>query len=335
MAKITAKHLRDRWVSLTKEVDNPLQQLKQVTKSFSLSPFGTILGMNDFRGLPLVSNAGATSLNEKIAGLTFSNHDFSHATISQTHFDGCHFENCKFDQSSWLDTYFWNKCSFESCSFSDTTFNQVAFNSNEFRKCVFIDTKWKGRLNSFVDVNILNCKFVGDIKSFDFRSAVFSNTVFEGSLHDVTFRGWVSKKQPHPRFSSTENGGVWLETPIEMVSNKMEGVDFSKANLTMTNLADYCYLTKVILPNRQSHCAFVRSEKTFQSILRAIESQYENQNSVKEKLVTVINTSYKPHPSLPHAICHIDDHVNYLPPGVWRECFHLIVSVTDKCGTRL
>jgi uncharacterized protein YjbI with pentapeptide repeats len=273
----------------------------------------------------------------ELHNLQIRNADFTGATLGEIHFHKCDFENCKFDQCSISNVSFWSGCNMRNCSFDGATIVGQASNEIDFSDCSFVKTKWKGRYNFFNSVHMTDCVFEGSFKTFDFGGAIMKNVKLKGSFYDVTFHGWQSLKSPHPRLTRPGDSTAWLETPFDMVPNKMDSVDFSEANLRMTNLQDYCYLDRCVLPPIMTHCVFRKSTEMLMEVKTQLEETFSKQHQVKvrEALYRRFYIGANPHPTTPHAICNVEDCMEGVDAEAGRKLFEIVVATSERLGARV
>jgi hypothetical protein len=179
--------------------------------------------------------------------------------------------------------------------------------------------------------------FEGSFKTLDFGGAIMKNVQFRGSLYDVTFHGWKHLKVPHPRQTRSGDKLVWQETPYDMVPNKMEGVDFSKSELRMTNLTDYCYLDRAIFPPLSTHCVFRRTARMVHALKDDITKALPKKElyDTRDKLIKYVAARYEPHPTQPHEICCAEDLSASLGAEDGRKLYEIVVESSQRIGTHV
>lgn len=343
MATLNAKQLKARWAHAIPVSSNPAEALLLATASFTVSPFGATNGRLDFRGVSIAGCAETkTSTIESVpAGITLFNLalkriDFTGASFEDIQFFDCVISDCVFDLCFWRSILFWGKSKIVDCSFLKSKLHAIGFNEADIDRCHFIKTKWISRYNYFKMVRFGDCVFEGPINGLNFGSAILRACKFIGDLHDVTFCGW--KTYPHPQrvVTGTEPGqGYWLETPFELIPNKMEGVDFSQATMRMTNLHYYCYLHRVILPSLETHCVIVRSPKLKEALESAVKQKFSSSNleASRDAMLSQMHW-FNYHAYVPHYIIHRDSFRN-LSSEDSDALFLLTAEVAEALNLRL
>jgi uncharacterized protein YjbI with pentapeptide repeats len=322
MASSDLRKLRQRWLANTD--GQYAVNLHEKTSGFTKSPFGEFEGQLDFRGLPFTPGVD-------LANLTVANANFSGSTLHSVQVTDVALVDCKLDSSEFNGVDFSGSCRISGTSFYRAAIANTSHIGSRIERCSFRDTRWKSKGNSFVNTTLNGCVFEGSMKTFDFGQARLEDCKFKGDLYDVTFHGWCDMFSP--RFVQTNGETTWLDTPFEIIHNKMDHVDFSEANLSMTTLFDFCYLHRTYLPPRDTHCVFERSQFTFDEVLAAIRAEFSK--PIAEKLIEHVTVFYRPHPSVPHAVLNINDFESSLADDIRLALFEIFARATEKLGTRL
>jgi uncharacterized protein YjbI with pentapeptide repeats len=335
---MSLKKIAERWRDQISKTSDIANDILRITNSFKCSPFEDVDHRIDLRGLPVVGKLDgdgplASPMNTELRDLLVRNVDFSRATFQRVFFYSCQFENCKFDQSTLNDITFSDGCEMNGCSFTGASVEQFNCIEIDFLRCTFEKTKWKGRYNFFRKIRIVECAFEGPLKSIDFGGAIIEDTRFKGLLHEVKFHGWRSYNGQHPRLVRHGDSTEWLETPFEMVPQKMKGVDFSEADLRMTELTDYCYLQQAVLPPITSHCVFEQSVAMLEALKKEITKAFAKGD--QDNVLRYVGVFYAPHPTQPHAICNIADLSERLGTENGHRLYEIIVSTSERIGTRV
>ena len=227
--------LKKRW-----DVYPTLQELLTATQNLSVSPFGlTEEGLQDFRGIKLIGERVQVPLRngymwENISQplhISLSYADFSgsvwqYFAIEETDDFTPVIDHVIFDESMFqLSAYAicGNGATFLSCSFAGCKYKWGDFIGATLKDCRFTQIKKNVRLK-FNSCKLLeNCLFSGEIHKALFGYSNLKNCTFEGLLYDCSFEG-VEK------IGNLRKGEI---IPPEKVDNRMDGLDFSKADIIM------------------------------------------------------------------------------------------------------
>jgi uncharacterized protein YjbI with pentapeptide repeats len=299
MKSATASDLKKRWKKNGENFsrhDEPFS-----SKPFQQSQFGSHGDLLDFRGYSpqdFSSSSGAYTIENTRAKKV----DLSGSRFSTVNFFACKFVECVFDEVVFEeDTRFWRQCEFIDCTFLNATFSNCAFNDVTFLRCTFKGTKWKTK-NVFSVCTFQNCTLSSNIKNIDFSDANFDNSKFVGVLENVTFLGWSNVPEKYCI------DGEWIDIPIECLPNKMNGIDFSEAELILCNFSQYCHLENIKPPLTDNNCAFHITEEFYNTFTSIIEEKWKKTKpTYYENGIFFANVFYKPDPRLPAAIAHKDN----------------------------
>jgi len=181
----------------------------------------------DLKGIPYGDNRNRNSLEN----ITFKFVDFSFASFENCNFIGLSFAKCIFKDVDFSDLRQWN-CKFENCLFEKANFNNATLGvKNDFRGCIFLQAKLKGKYFSFGEFNLFDsCNFLHcDIRSAWIIATRFESCVFESIFKNVRFSGEVEAKISgnYPATLTNCNLTKSIFRDVEI----MDGAKFEKTSL--------------------------------------------------------------------------------------------------------
>ena len=315
---------------------------------FSTLPYGLFSERKDYRGLTLCSERKdeyGKSYNFyhiiELNDLVIDGADFSFSKFSHVFFHNCKFTHCIFDHALFSeDSRFWDNCVFESCSFADAGFIGCAFNSVSFNGCDFKKTKFKTK-NSFPDARFVDCTFECNMKGVRFDSSIMERVKFIGLLEDVTFHG-LSGRQWSEIVSRLRaefgDGEVPISEfpviPISEVSNKMDGVDFSDAELLRCTITQYCYLDRTLPPKSSKNCAFNVTMDFREKLKELVWDEFSDNDNFLDAALFFCRAFYRADPRSPADIAHIDN-LKKSTGQEFSEKFYGLIVEAAKCTNSL
>ena len=188
------------------------------------------------------------------------------------------------------------------------------------KDCRFTQIKKNVRLN-FNSCKLLeNCLFNGEIHKALFWHSSLKNCTFEGTLYDCSFYG-VEK------ITDLRKGEI---IPPENVDNRVDGVDFSKADIIMCNFWSFCYLDKV-KPSK-NNCVFKVTDEFYSCLLSVIEN---SDSPLKEELIKEAKSDYAPHPTTPYEVIHPKDFLYPEKAELAQALYDLVCEAAEATGCRV
>ena len=293
--------LKRRW-----DIYPTLQEVLAATQNLSVSPFGlTEEGLQDFRGIKLIGERAQVPLREgymweniskplhtSLSYADFSGSVWQYFAIEETEDFTPVIDHVIFDESMFqLSAYAicGNGATFLSCSFAGCKYKWGDFIGATLKDCRFTQIKKNIRLK-FNSCKLLeDCLFSGEIYKALFWYSNLKNCTFEGLLYDCSFYG-------AEKTGDLRKGEI---IPPEKVDNRMDGVDFSKADIIICSFQSFCYLDKV-KPSK-NNCVFKVTDEFHNYLLTAIES---SDSPLKEKLIKYAKLFYAPHTTTPYEVAH-------------------------------
>lgn len=118
----------------------------------------------------------------------------------------------------------------------------------------------------------------------------------------------------------------------ESVDNKMDGVDFSKADIIMCSFWSFCYLDKV-KPSK-NNCVFKVTDEFYDCLLATIES---SDSPLKEGLIGKAKLFYAPHNTAPYEVAH-PGNLSFKHPEVAelsRAFYDFVCRAAETTGRRV
>ena len=324
--------LKKRW-----DVYLALQDVLAATKNLSVSPFGlTEEGLQDFRGIKLIGERAQVPLRNgymwenisKPLHISLSYADFSgsvwqYFAIEETADFTPVIDHVIFDESLFeLSAYAicGNGATFLSCSFAGCKYKWGEFIGATLKDCRFTQIKKNIRLK-FNSCKLLeDCLFSGEIRKALFWHSSLKNCTFEGTLYDCSFYG-VEK------ITDLRKGEI---IPPENVDNRMDGVDFSKADIIMCNFWSFCYLDKV-KPSK-NNCVFKVTDEFYSCLLSIIEN---SDSPLKEELIKEAKSDYAPHPTTPYEVIHPKDFLYPEKAELAQALYDLVCEAAETTGCRV
>ena len=324
--------LKKRW-----DVYPTLQDVLAATKNLSVSPFGlTEEGLQDFRGIKLVGERAqvplrngymreniSKPLHTSLSYADFSGSVWQYFAIEETADFTPVIDHVIFDESVFeLSAYAicGNGATFLSCSFVGCKYKWGEFIGAMLKDCRFTQIKKNVRLK-FNSCKLLeDCLFSGEIHKALFWHSSLKNCTFEGTLYDCSFYG-VEK------ITDLRKGEIM---PPENVNNRMDGVDFSKADIIMCNFWSFCYLDKV-KPSK-NNCVFKATDEFYSCLLSVIEN---SDSPLKEELIKEAKSDYAPHPTTPYEVIHPKDFLYPEKAELAQALYDLVCEAAEATGCRV
>lgn len=228
---------KKRW-----DVYPALQDVLAATKNLSVSPFGlTEEGLQDFRGIKLIGERAqvplrngymweniSKPLHTSLSYADFSGSVWQYFAIEETADFTPVIDHVIFDESVFeLSAYAicGNGATFLSCGFAGCKYKWGEFIGATLKDCRFTQIKKNVRLKFNRCKSLENCLFSGEIHKALFWYSNLKDCTFEGTLYDCSFYG-------AEKTGNLRKGEI---IPPEKVDNRMDGVDFSKADIIMCN----------------------------------------------------------------------------------------------------
>lgn len=213
------------------------------------SPFGSVSGREDFRGVPL-----AEAL--RLSDCRLCRVNFTAADLRGLRLTGAGFDDCVFDAANLSAMRQW-RSTFEDCTFVRTDLSDAAFGADgaHYRRCLFDRAVFTGA--SFIRPEFSECSFQScKLKGTDFNMSRFEQCSFSGKLSDVRFNGNIDDALRVKAFGRAR-------------PNEMCNVDFSEAVFDYVSFDNGCDLSTVVLPSDGWHVLLT----DMRSALRCIESK--------------------------------------------------------------
>ena len=324
--------LKKRW-----DVYPALQDVLAATKNLSVSPFGlTEEGLQDFRGIKLIGERAqvplrngymweniSKPLHTSLSYADFSGSVWQYFAIEETQDFTPVIDHVIFDESVFeLSAYAicGNGATFLSCSFAGCKYKWGEFIGATLKDCRFTQIKKNVRLKFNRCKSLENCLFSGEIHKALFWHSSLKNCTFEGMLYDCSFYG-VEK------ITDLRKGEI---IPPENVDNRMDGVDFSKADIIMCNFWSFCYLDKV-KPSK-NNCVFKVTDEFYSCLLSVIEN---SDSPLKEELIKEAKSDYAPHPTTPYEVMHPKDFLYPEKAELAQALYDLVCEAAEATGCRV
>ena len=324
--------LKKRW-----DVYPALQDVLAATQNLSVSPFGlTEEGLQDFRGIKLVGERAqvplrngymweniSKPLHTSLSYADFSGSVWQYFAIEETADFTPVIDHVIFDESVFqLSAYAicGNGATFLSCSFAGCKYKQGEFIGATLKDCRFAQIKKNVRLKFNRCKSLENCLFSGEIHKALFWHSSLKNCTFEGTLYDCSFYG-VEK------ITDLRKGEI---IPPENVDNRMDGVDFSKADIIMCNFWSFCYLDKV--KPSENNCVFKVTDEFYSCLLSIIEN---SDSPLKEELIKEAKSDYAPHPTTPYEVIHPKDFLYPEKAELAQALYDLVCEAAEATGCRV
>ena len=321
--------LKKRW-----DVYPALQEVLAATKNLSVSPFGlTEEGLQDFRGIKLVGERTqvplrngymweniSKPLHTSLSYADFSGSVWQYFAIEETDDFTPVIDHVIFDESVFeLSAYAicGNGATFLSCGFAGCKYKWGEFIGATLKDCRFTQIKKNVRLKFNRCKSLENCLFSGEIHKALFWHSSLKNCTFEGTLYDCSFYG-VEK------VGDLRKGEI---IPPENVDNRMDGVDFSKADIIMCNFWSFCYLDKV-KPSK-NNCVFKVTDEFYSCLLSVIEN---SDSPLKEELIKEAKSDYAPHPTTPYEVIHPKDFLYPEKAELAQALYDLVYEAAEATG---
>ena len=324
--------LKKRW-----DVYPALQDVLAATKNLSVSPFGlTEEGLQDFRGIKLVGERAqvplrngymweniSKPLHTSLSYADFSDSVWQYFVIEETEDFTPVIDHVIFDESVFqLSAYAicGNGATFLSCSFAGCKYKWGEFIGATLIDCRFAQIKKNVRLK-FNSCKLLeDCLFSGEIHKALFWYSSLKNCTFEGTLYDCSFYG-VEK------ITDLRKGEI---IPPENVDNRMDGVDFSKADIIMCNFWSFCYLDKV-KPSK-NNCVFKLTDEFHNCLLSIIKN---SDSPLKEELIKEAKSDFAPHAATPYKVAHPKDFLYPEKAELAQALYDLVCEAAEATGCRV
>ena len=324
--------LKKRW-----DVYPALQDVLAATKNLSVSPFGlTEEGLQDFRGIKLIGERAQVPLRDgymweniskplhtSLSYADFTGSVWQYFAIEETQYFTPVIDHVIFDESVFeLSAYAicGNGATFLSCSFAGCKYKWGDFIGATLKDCRFTQIKKNVRLKFNRCKSLENCLFSGEIHKALFWYSSLKNCTFEGTLYDCSFYG-VEK------ITDLRKGEI---IPPENVDNRMDGVDFSKADIIMCNFWSFCYLDKV-KPSK-NNCVFKVTDEFYSCLLSIIKN---SDSPLKEGLIKEAKSDYAPHPTTPYEVIHPKDFLYPEKVELAQALYDLVCEAAEATGCRV
>ncbi len=324
--------LKKRW-----DVYPALQDVLAATKNLSVSPFGlTEEGLQDFRGIKLIGERAqvplrngymwenvSKPLHTSLSYADFSGSVWQYFAIEETEdfipvIDHVIFDESVFELSAYAICG--NGATFLSCSFAGCKYKWGDFIGATLKDCRFTQIKKNVRLKFNRCKSLENCLFSGEIHKALFWHSSLKNCTFEGTLYDCSFYG-VEK------ITDLRKGEI---IPPENVDNRMDGVDFSKADIIMCNFWSFCYLDKV-KPSK-NNCVFKVTDEFHNCLLSIIKN---SDSPLKEELIKEAKSDFAPHPTTPYEVIHPKDFLYPEKAELAQALYNFVCKAAEATGCRV
>ena len=324
--------LKKRW-----DAYPALQDVLAATKNLSVSPFGlTEEGLQDFRGIKLIGERAqvplrngymweniSKPLHTSLSYADFTGSVWQYFAIEETADFTPVIDHVIFDESVFeLSVYAicGNGATFLSCSFAGCKYKWGDFIGATLKDCRFTQIKKNVRLKFNRCKSLENCLFSGEIYKALFWYSNLKDCTFEGTLYDCSFYG-VEK------ITDLRRGEI---IPPENVDNRMDGVDFSKADIIMCNFWSFCYLDKV-KPSK-NNCVFKVTDEFYSCLLSVIEN---SDSPLKEELIKEAKSDFAPHPTTPYEVIHPKDFLYPEKAELAQALYDLVCEAAEATGCRV
>ena len=213
-----------------------------------------------------------------------------------------------------------NGATFLSCSFAGCKYKWGEFIGATLKDCRFTQIKKNVRLK-FNSCKLLeNCLFSGEIHKALFWHSSLKNCIFEGLLYDCSFYG-------AEKTGDLRKGEI---IPPENVDNRMDGVDFSKADIIMCNFWSFCYLDKV-KPSK-NNCVFKVTDEFYSCLLSIIKN---SDSPLKEELIKEAKLDFAPHAATPYEVIHPKDFLYPEKAELAQALYDLVCEAAEATGCRV
>ena len=324
--------LKKRW-----DAYPALQDVLAATKNLSVSPFGlTEEGLQDFRGIKLIGERAqvplrngymweniSKPLHTSLSYADFMGSVWQYFAIEETADFTPVIDHVIFDESVFeLSVYAicGNGATFLSCSFAGCKYKWGDFIGATLKDCRFTQIKKNVRLKFNRCKSLENCLFSGEIYKALFWYSNLKDCTFEGTLYDCSFYG-------AEKAGDLRKGEI---IPPENVDNRMDGLDFSKADIIMCNFWSFCYLDKV-KPSK-NNCVFKVTDEFYNCLLSVIEN---SDSPLKEELIKEAKSDYAPHPTTPYEVIHPKDFLYPEKAELAQALYDLVCEAAEATGCRV
>jgi len=213
-----------------------------------------------------------------------------------------------------------NGATFLSCSFAGCKYKWGDFIGATLKDCRFTQIKKNVRLKFNRCKSLENCLFSGEIHKALFWHSSLRNCTFEGTLYDCSFYGVEN-------ITDLRKGEI---IPPENVDNRMDGVDFSKADIIMCNFWSFCYLDKV-KPSK-NNCVFKVTDKFHNCLLSIIKN---SDSPLKEELIKEAKSDFAPHAATPYKVAHPKDFLYPEKAELAQALYDLVCEAAEATGCRV
>lgn len=213
-----------------------------------------------------------------------------------------------------------NGATFLSCSFAGCKYKWGEFIGATLKDCRFTQIKKNVRLK-FNSCKLLeDCLFSGEIHKALFWYSNLKNCTFEGLLYDCSFYG-------AEKTGDLRKGEI---IPPENVDNRMDGVDFSKADIIMCSFWSFCYLDKV-KPSK-NNCIFKVTDEFHNYLLSIIEN---SDSPLKEELIKEAKSDFAPHTTTPYEVAHPKDFLYPEKAELSQQLYDFVCKAAEATGCRV
>jgi len=220
------KALRNRWDDVLANSDRAVLLPGRCAKS----PFGTIEGREDWRGLPL------TKLGRTHSDILFENADLSFADLKRARFRECTFSNVVLNRTDLRGVgdhgNHFRGCVFSTCRLEAA---MIGYQGSRFDNCMFSHCSHSRIV--FIRAEFNDCDFeCTSLRNVDFGASSFERCSFVGRLEDVWFRGGFPLASDEQTFGRPR-------------PNRMHEVSFERASLHWITISNGCDLSTVRMPD--------------------------------------------------------------------------------------
>jgi uncharacterized protein YjbI with pentapeptide repeats len=301
---MTKQELVKRW-----KTEESLAVIKRAIECLTKGkPLSMIVGLEkhsgrwDLRGAQLSTlenekriESGGHGVTQKFGTLKLKNAkiesvDFSYADISYSWWERCSVSNCLFEETKAREIRAYATdflmCVFRKANLHYSYIENIGANAGSFKQVEFIETNLSECLFSFPTIEdclFLDCNLVETI----FDGSRFKDCKFKGDTDSAWFRGYSKNAQKSIL-------GLFHRVNPKAYPNRMENVDFSKAELKSNCFSDEIDLSRCIFPKDDSKYILVRNLKeVYEQAKQLISKEWSGED--KRKAVSFIdNLFYRP-----------------------------------------
>lgn len=255
----------------------------------------TINGRLDLRGFPFPQPDSTEKLHSYemvysrivLKKISLSGIDFSYSNLSYLEFDECSVENCYFEDATMRSLQI-TASGFSNIIFRNVDFTGSFLNSNIrdnggfYRNVEFINCNLKSTsfsLPVIQDCVFKNCK----IDEVQFDGSRLENVVFIGELRSAWFNG-------HSIYCNKPVLGILKKFDPKNYPNKMQNVDFSRAELTDVTFSHGVDLSQCIFPVGSQYIYISNQSRIYQELKRQIG--VDNEIDEKAKALRLLDNVF-------------------------------------------